>query len=173
MKFFCFVNFLVLGQVLGLVGESNPQIAREAAPPVQDCRPIPEFEGRPKQIVVGAHVPFVAGYYEHFDFIANLPFNDFKEDPCFLDGVEIIPLVTSAPSFPASGALGAFLEKTLNYNLTLTISAADSTSTRAVALTSPLFDVPQISCCSALPDLSDKKLYPFLSRTVPPSSIQV
>lgn len=101
---------------------------------------------------------------------AQMAVDIINEDDTLLSGVTLNLLVKDTQTNPSVGATVA--QEVISDGAVGIVGAASSSVSKSVAGVAEQNKVPQISYSSTNPDLSNKTVYPYFLRVVPPDSVQ-
>ncbi len=101
---------------------------------------------------------------------AQMAIDQINANTSFLSNVKLELLVKDTKTDPATGTTVA--NEAISAGVVGIIGAASSSVSKAIATVAAQKKIPQISYSSTSPSLSDKQLYPYFMRVVPPDSQQ-
>jgi len=154
-----------------LIGVSVASVSSSAAPLPSEQQNL--RQAAPSTLTIGGMFPLtgrLASGGVQREAAARIAVENINADPTILPSTTLEMIVQDTHTQPSFG-----LQIMLDFatiGVSGVIGAASSSVSGVAAMAGSIYDIPQISYSSTSSELSNKEIYPFFSRVVPPDSQQ-
>ena len=127
----------------------------------------------PTELTIGGLFPLtgtLSGGGVEREAAARMALNEINSRADILPQTTLKMIVRDTATTPATGATAA--QELIDLNVFGLVGAASSSVSKSIADVAAVAKIPQISYSSTNADLTNKTVYPFFLRVVPPDSVQ-